>query len=90
MQNNKARKFSHETALESEGDDSDMSPCDTTSCLGSRYHHDYLEIEKKSLGSNLSDRSISRESNSQFDTESLISTQKVNLTTKDVRIRKVY
>jgi hypothetical protein len=37
--NNKIRKLSHETALESESDDSDLSPSDNSSCLGSRYNH---------------------------------------------------
>lgn len=60
--NNNHRKCSHETALESDGDDSDLSPCDTSSCLGSRYNNNYLEIEKEDSTANLnSDRFLATE-----------------------------
>ncbi len=67
FKNNKIRKFSHETALESDGDDSDLSPRDNSSCLGSRYNHNYLEIEKELSVSNLSDKFSATEQSCDFD-----------------------
>jgi len=49
--------MSHETALESsDAEDSDLSPCDTYCCLGSRYNHNYIEAENDNSRSNFSDK----------------------------------
>lgn len=89
FKNNKIRKFSHETALESDGEDSDLSPRDNSSCLGSRYNHDYLEIEKDHSVSNHSDKFLATERSCDFDSKSSRSNMSANLSSKDVRIRKL-
>ena len=47
LKNAKIRKFSHETELvkEDSDDDNDLSPSDTSSCLGSRYNNHNLFLE---------------------------------------------
>ena len=88
---NNIRKLSHETALESDGDDSDLSPRDTSSYLGSRYNHNYLEIEKQHSVSNFSDKFLATEQSCDFDSKSSRSSvSAANNSSKDVRIRKVY
>ena len=90
FKNNNVRKLSHETALESDGDDSDLSPHDTSSYLGSRYNHNYHEIEKEPSISNLSDKFLATQQSCDIDSKSSRSCISVNHSSKDVRIRMVH